>query len=77
MKSRLSEDAQLLTIIIGESDKWRGRPLYAMILDTLKKGENCRRNSITRCGWFWCAFPYPYRLDPEAIGGPSALHLSR
>jgi CBS domain-containing protein len=37
MKSRLSEDAQLLTIIIGESDKWRGRPLYAMILDTLKK----------------------------------------
>ena len=37
MKSRLSEDAQLLTVFIGESDKWRGRPLYAVILDTLKK----------------------------------------
>jgi CBS domain-containing protein len=29
-------DAQLLSIYIGESDKWRGRPLYAAILETLK-----------------------------------------
>jgi CBS-domain-containing membrane protein/PII-like signaling protein len=36
MTSRLSEDAQLLTIFIGESDKWRGRPLYAAILEVLK-----------------------------------------
>jgi len=36
MTPRLSEDAQLLTIFIGESDKWRGRPLYAAILETLK-----------------------------------------
>ena len=36
MTSRLSDDARLLTIFIGESDKWRGRPLYAAILDTLK-----------------------------------------
>jgi len=37
MTSRLSEDAQLLTIFIGESDKWRGQPLYAAILETLKR----------------------------------------
>ncbi|HVM73192.1 MAG TPA: DUF190 domain-containing protein [Anaerolineales bacterium] len=36
MSQRLSEDAQLLTIYIGESDRWRGRPLYAAILDTLR-----------------------------------------
>ena len=36
MTQRLSEDAQLLAIYIGESDKWRGRPLYAAILETLK-----------------------------------------
>ncbi len=37
MDNRLSEDAQLLSIYIGESDKWRGRPLYAAILETLRK----------------------------------------
>ncbi|MBI3738358.1 MAG: DUF190 domain-containing protein [Chloroflexi bacterium] len=37
MKARLSEDAQLLSIYIGESDKWRGRPLYSAILELLKK----------------------------------------
>lgn len=36
MTTRLSEDAQLLTIFIGESDKWRGRPLYAAIIDMLR-----------------------------------------
>jgi CBS-domain-containing membrane protein/PII-like signaling protein len=36
MTARLSKDAQLLTIFIGESDKWRGRPLHAAILETLK-----------------------------------------
>ena len=37
MTSRLSEGAQLLTIYIGENDKWRGQPLYAAILETLKR----------------------------------------
>ena len=36
MTNRLSEDAQLLTIFIGESDKWRGRPLYSAIIDLLR-----------------------------------------
>jgi CBS-domain-containing membrane protein/PII-like signaling protein len=36
MTPRLSEAAQLLMIFIGESDKWRGKPLYAAILDTLR-----------------------------------------
>jgi len=36
MTSRLSENAQLLTIFIGESDKWRGRPLYSAIIDLLR-----------------------------------------
>ena len=36
MTPRLSEDAKLLSIYIGESDKWRGRPLYAAILDALR-----------------------------------------
>jgi CBS-domain-containing membrane protein/PII-like signaling protein len=36
MTIRLSEDAQLLTIFIGESDKWRGRPLYSAIIDLLR-----------------------------------------
>ena len=36
MKSRLSEEAQLLSIYIGESDRWRGRPLYLSIIETLK-----------------------------------------
>jgi CBS-domain-containing membrane protein/PII-like signaling protein len=36
MTTRLSEDAQLLTIFIGESDKWRGRPLYSAIIDLLR-----------------------------------------
>ena len=36
MTTKLSEDAQLLTIFIGESDKWRGRPLYSAIIDLLR-----------------------------------------
>jgi len=36
MITRLSEDAQLLTIYIGESDRWRGRPLYSAIIDLLR-----------------------------------------
>jgi CBS domain-containing protein len=36
MTPRLSEEAQLLTIFIGESDKWRGKPLFAAIIDTLR-----------------------------------------
>jgi len=36
MTPRHNEDAQLLTIYIGESDKWCGRPLYATIVETLK-----------------------------------------
>jgi PII-like signaling protein len=36
MTTRLSEDAQLLTIFIGESDKWRGRLLYSAIIDLLR-----------------------------------------
>ena len=36
MTPKFNEDAQLLTIFIGESDKWRGQPLYAAIVETLK-----------------------------------------
>lgn len=36
MSPSLSEEAQLLSIYIGESDKWRGRPLYTALLDTLR-----------------------------------------
>ncbi len=37
MTSGLNEQAQRLVIYIGESDRWRGKPLYAAILETLKK----------------------------------------
>jgi CBS-domain-containing membrane protein len=37
MTPKLNEEAQRLAIYIGESDKWRGKPLYAAILETLKK----------------------------------------
>lgn len=33
----IKQDAQRIRIYIGESDRWRGRPLYAVILETLKK----------------------------------------
>ncbi len=36
MSTRLAEKAQRLTIYIGESDRWRGRPLYAVLLELLK-----------------------------------------
>jgi CBS-domain-containing membrane protein/PII-like signaling protein len=36
MTPKLNEDAQRLAIYIGESDRWRGKPLYAAILETLK-----------------------------------------
>ncbi|PWH15950.1 MAG: hypothetical protein DDG60_05015 [Anaerolineae bacterium] len=36
MTPKLKEDAQRLVIYIGESDRWRGKPLYAAILETLK-----------------------------------------
>jgi uncharacterized protein len=36
MTPKLSQEAQLLSIYIGEADKWRGRPLYAAIVDTLR-----------------------------------------
>ncbi len=32
----IEEQAQRLCIYIGESDRWRGKPLYAAILETLK-----------------------------------------
>lgn len=37
MPQKLMSAAQILSIYIGESDKWRGAPLYAAILETLKK----------------------------------------
>lgn len=37
MTSQLQAEAQRLVIYIGESDRWRGKPLYAAILETLKK----------------------------------------
>lgn len=36
MTPQLNETAQRLAIYIGESDRWRGKPLYAAILETLK-----------------------------------------
>lgn len=36
MTSKIKEQAQRLVIYIGESDQWRGRPLYAVILELLK-----------------------------------------
>jgi len=36
MVKKLLQAAQRLTIYIGESDRWRGKPLYAAILETLK-----------------------------------------
>ncbi|MCS6993676.1 MAG: DUF190 domain-containing protein [Anaerolineales bacterium] len=36
MTPKLNENAQRLAIYIGESDRWRGKPLYAAILETLK-----------------------------------------
>lgn len=32
----LAQDAQRLVIYIGEADRWRGKPLYAALLETLK-----------------------------------------
>lgn len=37
MTPKLTKDAQRLTIYIGESDRWRGKPLYVAILEMLKK----------------------------------------
>lgn len=37
MTSQLQAEAQRLVIYIGESDRWRGKPLYAAILETLKR----------------------------------------
>ena len=36
MTLKLNSEAQRLTIYLGEADKWRGRPLYAALLETLK-----------------------------------------
>jgi len=36
---KISEDGQLLRIFIGESDRWRGKPLYeAIILKAREEG---------------------------------------
>lgn len=47
MPQKLLTEAQLLAIYIGESDKWRGRPLYAVILETLKQ-EGIAGATVTR-----------------------------
>jgi PII-like signaling protein len=36
MTPKMNEAAQLLSVYIGEADKWRGRPLYAAIVEMLK-----------------------------------------
>ncbi len=33
----IHKDAQRLCIYIGEADRWRGKPLYAALLETLKQ----------------------------------------
>lgn len=35
----IQKNAQRICIFIGESDRWRGKPLYAAILETLKTNE--------------------------------------
>ena len=39
--------AQKVTIYIGESDKWKGKPLYMVILEMLK-AEDCAGATVTR-----------------------------
>src|SRR3990172_1165396 len=36
MMTTIDRNAHRLIIYIGESDRWRGKPLYAAILETLK-----------------------------------------
>lgn len=36
MVPKLTDNAQLLTIYIGEADKWHGKPLYTAIIETLR-----------------------------------------
>ena len=47
MTPQLLNKAQILTIYIGESDRWRGKPLYAAILELLKK-EGIAGATVTR-----------------------------
>lgn len=47
MTPKLLNEAQLLSIYIGESDRWRNKPLYAAILETLKK-EGIAGATVTR-----------------------------
>jgi len=47
MTQKLLQEAQLLSIYIGESDRWRGKPLYAAILETLKR-EGIAGATVTR-----------------------------
>ncbi len=47
MSPKLLREAKLLSIYIGESDKWRGKPLYAALLETLKK-EDLAGATVTR-----------------------------
>ncbi|GAB4491381.1 MAG: DUF190 domain-containing protein [Anaerolineales bacterium] len=37
MPQKLLSEAQLLSIYIGESDKWHGQALYSAILETLRR----------------------------------------
>lgn len=37
MEFEIGQDAQRLVIYIGEADRWRGKPLYAALLETLKQ----------------------------------------
>ena len=36
MEISIGENAQRLVIYLGEADRWRGKPLYAALLETLK-----------------------------------------
>jgi CBS-domain-containing membrane protein len=47
MPQKLLNQAQLLSIYIGESDRWRGKPLYAAILEALKR-EGMAGATVTR-----------------------------
>ena len=68
----LPENAELLRIFIGDSDRYHHKPLYEAIVETAREHHLAGRDRAARPPGLRRSQPHPHRQDPASVGRSAA-----
>ena len=74
---QIPNDAMLLRIFIGESDRWHHQPLYEAIVLKARETASGRRHRAARADGLWQIEPPAHRENSAALDGSAARHRDR